>query len=328
MSIPYLIDSIVRQTTVLLAQLATAGGVRAPLAHIAEQVFVELAAELEQQGVSRKVSADMFGMALRTYQRRTQRLRESSSERGRSLWAAVYDYICSQNVVTREQVMRRFRNDEDALVRGVLHDLSESGLVFAAGTGAEAVYRAVSGDELGALRALNAGPGLEALLWTKIYNGGPLRRDQLPGHGTRPDELDAALDRLVSQGRIVAQEVSGVMQYSSSELVIPLDGSPGWEGAVLDHYQALVRTIVARLHLQSGSREAEETGGSTYSFDLWPGHPHEAEVLSSLRRFRAAQSELRQRVDAYNRSVPRPADRLRVTSYAGQSVVREEVDAP
>jgi hypothetical protein len=33
-----LIDAIVRQTTVLIAQLATAGGFRAPLAHIAEQV--------------------------------------------------------------------------------------------------------------------------------------------------------------------------------------------------------------------------------------------------------------------------------------------------
>jgi hypothetical protein len=37
-----LIDAIVRQTTVLIAQLATAAGVRAPLAHTANQVFVDL----------------------------------------------------------------------------------------------------------------------------------------------------------------------------------------------------------------------------------------------------------------------------------------------
>jgi len=30
-----LIDSVVRQTTVLMAQLATSGGIRAPLAHLA-----------------------------------------------------------------------------------------------------------------------------------------------------------------------------------------------------------------------------------------------------------------------------------------------------
>ena len=86
MDLKLLIDGIVRQTTVLIAQLATSGGVRAPLAHVAGQVFVELARELEAQGVSRKVSADMFGMALRAYVRKVQRLSESTTFRGRSLW--------------------------------------------------------------------------------------------------------------------------------------------------------------------------------------------------------------------------------------------------
>ena len=88
-NVQLLIDSIVRQTTVLIAQLATRGGIRAPLAHVANQVFVDLATELNNQGVSRKVSADMFGMALRAYVRKVQRLGESSTERGRTLWEAV-----------------------------------------------------------------------------------------------------------------------------------------------------------------------------------------------------------------------------------------------
>jgi hypothetical protein len=57
----------VQQTTVLIAQLSTAAGLRAPLAHVADQVFVELSRELEAQGLGRKVVADMFGMALRGY---------------------------------------------------------------------------------------------------------------------------------------------------------------------------------------------------------------------------------------------------------------------
>jgi len=48
MNVQLLIDSIVRQTTVLIAQLATAGGVRAPLSHVAGQVFVELSRALEE----------------------------------------------------------------------------------------------------------------------------------------------------------------------------------------------------------------------------------------------------------------------------------------
>jgi len=49
-NIQILIDSIVRQTTILIAQLATAGGARAPLAHIANQVFLDLVRELDEQG--------------------------------------------------------------------------------------------------------------------------------------------------------------------------------------------------------------------------------------------------------------------------------------
>ena len=59
-----LIDSIVRQTTVLIAQISTSAGIRAPLAHVADQVFLDLAREIERQGVRQKVVADMFGVAL------------------------------------------------------------------------------------------------------------------------------------------------------------------------------------------------------------------------------------------------------------------------
>ena len=89
----FLIDAIVRQTTVLIAQLATAGGVRAPLAHVANQVFLDLAKELEAQGVSRKVGADMFGMALRAYTRKVRRLAQCATDQNRSLWEAVYDFV-------------------------------------------------------------------------------------------------------------------------------------------------------------------------------------------------------------------------------------------
>ena len=55
-----------------------------PLAHVANQVFLDLTQELHAQGVSRRVSADMFGLALRAYLRKIQRLRESTTDRGRS----------------------------------------------------------------------------------------------------------------------------------------------------------------------------------------------------------------------------------------------------
>lgn len=93
MNAQILIDSVVRQTMVLIAELATAGGLRAPLAHVANQVFLDLATELERQGVSRKVAADMFGLALRGSQRRIQRAAESATDRGHSLWEAVLAFV-------------------------------------------------------------------------------------------------------------------------------------------------------------------------------------------------------------------------------------------
>jgi len=66
----HLIEGIVQQTTVLIAQISTAAGLRAPLARVADQVFLELAREFE---------AHMFGLALRTYQKKVARLSESAS---------------------------------------------------------------------------------------------------------------------------------------------------------------------------------------------------------------------------------------------------------
>src|SRR5690242_5793546 len=96
-----LIDAIVRQTTVLIAQLSTAAGIRAPLAHIADQIFLDLAREIEAQGVSRKVVADMFGLALRTYQRKVQRLAESATQRNTTLWEALLEHVRENDGITR-----------------------------------------------------------------------------------------------------------------------------------------------------------------------------------------------------------------------------------
>jgi hypothetical protein len=47
---------------VLIAQLATTAGARAPLAHTANRVFLDLTRELKQQGLGSKVISDMFGL--------------------------------------------------------------------------------------------------------------------------------------------------------------------------------------------------------------------------------------------------------------------------
>src|SRR6185295_19348815 len=270
MNLQLLIDSIIRQTTVLIAQLATAQGVRAPLANVANQVFLDLANELNQQGVSRKVCADMFGMALRTYRRKIQRLSESSTERGRSLWEAVLSYVDEAGIATRAAVLRRFHRDDEELVRGVLHDLCESSLLFRTGAGAGTAYRVARQDELGLLGANDENNGIDELVWALIYREGPLGREAL-SKLTRAKELDVVLARLIAAGRVREQPDPAELRYTASEFFVPRDARVGWEAAVFDHFQALVKTIAAKL-ADDGARR-DQVGGSTYSFDVWPGHP-------------------------------------------------------
>lgn len=111
-----LIEAFVRQTMVLIAQVATTAGGRTPLTRVADQVFRDLTAALEEQGVRRKVVADMFGMALRSYQQKVRRLNESASETGRSLWEVVYEHVADEQVVPRVALLARFRRDDPASV--------------------------------------------------------------------------------------------------------------------------------------------------------------------------------------------------------------------
>jgi hypothetical protein len=323
MNTRWLLDSMVRQMTVLLAQVATSGGVRAPVAHIANQVFVDLSRELAAQGVSRKVSADMFGMALRVYLRKLRRLSESSTDTGHTLWKAVLDFISNRDTASRAEVLRRFQHDDEALVRSVLLDLNESGLVFVSGLGANVTYRAATEAELSRMRGEAEGDGLDELVWVLVYREGPLSRASLARSMRSTDgQLDTVLDRLISAGRVQRSERDGVELLGVTEVSVPLEASVGWEAAIFDHFQAMVQTICQRLGADDRvARAADIVGGSTYTFDVHPAHPLASEVFGALQRFRQEHSELRTRVEQHNAQHALPPDYEQVVMYGGQCVL-------
>lgn len=323
MTVELLIQAIVRQTTLLIAQLATTGGTRAPLAHVAHQVFLDLVRELERQGVSRKVSADMFGLGLRTYQRKIQRFTESSTDRGRSLWVAVLDFIQAAGSATRAEILVHFAGDDDAQVRAVLHDLCESGLVTPVGTGVTASYRVTPEEELARLRQSQKNDGLDELLWALIYREGPLSFEELRRQHLDETELGDALGRLVEAGRVELE--AGGRTYRAHTLVVPLGAAVGWEAAVFDHFRALVNTVTQRL---GGGRAlpADRVGGSTYTLDVWQGHPHAEEAFETLSELRARLGKLRAKVEAYNADHGVPDDYTQVVLYAGQCLIHQGGD--
>jgi hypothetical protein len=323
MTIELLIHAIVRQTTILIAQLATARGVRAPLAHVANQVFLDLVAELERQGVSRTVSADMFGLGLRTYRRKIQRLSESSTERGRSLWEVVLEYVKSAGLVSRRDVLGRFSRDDERQVRAVLHDLCESQLLFASGSGGSSMFRAASDEELVALQQGRGAEGADELVMALMYREGPLTAQDISGQAqVDASTIEGTLARLVDSGRVERVEHDGTTRYQAGGMVIPLGAPVGWEAAVFDHFKAMVKTIMSRLHEGRVAPElVDGTGGSTYTMDVWDEHPLRNEVYGTLARLRSELSDLRVRVQAFEQ--PQPESFTRAVIYVGQSLTPE-----
>jgi hypothetical protein len=325
MHVKLVIDAIVRQTTVLIAQLATSAGMRAPLAHIASQTFLSLTRELERQGVAQKVIADMFGLALRSYQQKVQRLSESDTEQGRSLWEAVHDFLQERQVTGRADVLLRFARDDQASVRGILSDMVDSGLVFKTGRGDATVYRVASVDEIARASDRDALESVATLVWVAVYREGPLAESEIVTRlGLDPELTAQALAALCSDGRARAESNEGKTLYRSDRCLIPLGQSAGWEAALLDHYQALVRAICAKLERgASGAQPDDRIGGSTYSFDVWDGHPLQARATGLLAAQRQALSELWNEIARYNESNPRRGALSRVTFYFGQMVTSE-----
>ena len=328
MTIELLIHAIVRQTTILIAQLATSRGVRAPLAQIADQVFIELVREIERQGISRKVSADMFGLGLRTYRRKIQRLSESSTERGRSLWEVVLEHIKTQNMVTRREILARFPNDDEAQVRSVLRDLCDSQLVFWAGSGSNASYRAASNDELATLQRKLGAEGAEELVISLMYRESPLTLNEIAERAqTEVAAIEGTVQRLLADGRIQHSETNGVARYHANALVVPLGAAVGWEAAVFDHFKALVTTVLSRLNENRATALDDHVGGGTYTIDVWPGHPLQDEVFGTLARLRSTLTDLRERVAKINGEQPLPEAHTRVVIYAGQCLTHEDADS-
>ena len=177
---------------ILVAHLATAGGVRAPLAQVANQVFADLSEQLAAQGVKKTVIADMFGMALSTYHRRVRAAAESKSEAGRSVWEAVIDFIRANEPAPGAVVFGRFSRDDAAVVASVLKDLTDSGLVYRSGKGGSAVYRAANPDDFAAVAGDGRALAVRNLVWLAIVRRGPMDLGPSPARRGNPRKRAAS----------------------------------------------------------------------------------------------------------------------------------------
>jgi hypothetical protein len=322
-----LITQIVRQTMVLVGQLATSTGLRASLSAVADQVFLDLVEVLEGQRVPKKVAASMFGMALRGYQAKIVRLQQSKTERGVTAWQAILDYLQARPegaLVT--DVVAHFEKDGERLVRAVVNDLVERGHAMRSGVGERAMVQATEDDQLVPFTA----PPEERLARMAchiVYREGPLTA----GGVAERLKLDAglvgdALDQLVVDGVVECLEEDGHEPlYRCYAFNLDYGDPVGWEAAVADHYRAVVGAISTKLVRGRFEADRGDTiGGSTYHLDVWPGHPYYERAKGLLSKTRTRLSELRAEIAAYNEKSGYPDEYERVIFYCGQGVTREE----
>lgn len=214
-----LVDAIVRQTTVLIAQLTVHKGGRSPLAHLADDVFLSLSKELEEQGVTRTVVADMFGLALRSYQRRVNRLRQDDSG-GRTLWQTVFEFIKERGPVARAELANRFRHDDAEAVTAVIADLTRTGLISRTGIGRRAVYTIASDEVLQHLARQDNEEVASAMVWLDLCrHPGALTAEVATRLGLDEESVVEAVDELRSQGQITSEPGAPL---EASAMSIPL----------------------------------------------------------------------------------------------------------
>ena len=326
MNIRLLIDGVMQQTTVLIGQLSTAAGVRAPLAHVADQVFLDLARELDAQGVAHRVAADMFGLALRSYQKKVRRLAESASVREQTLWQAVLEYVKENGRARRGDIVARFAADREREVGAVLNDLVGSGLIYQTGYGTEALYGITTEADLKYLARSDEAESAVPAVWTAVHRQPNLTLLELVRHLA---VVGAAIETLIAEGKVARDGAGADAPLHAVDLYVPVGTGLGWEVAVFDHFRAVVNAIAAKVRGGDPRSTGSDTvGGATLSFDIDPGHPFEHRVERLLGDVRQQVSALWEDVEAYNaeHAVNVPA-RRRVYFYFGQYVEETVLDS-
>ena len=330
MNIRLLIDSIMQQTTVLIGQLSTAAGVRAPLAKVADQVFLDLAKELDAQGVAQRVAADMFGLALRSYQKKVRRLAESASVPDRTLWQAVLDHVGREGRARRDEVLAHFAKDGEREVGAVLNDLVGSGLVYQTGHGREALYRPTSDADLAYLVEVDKTRSTLPMVWTMVHRHPGLTVSTLAERLAMDEALvRTATNDLLHEGKLARDGEGHEATLRAVDLVVPVGAQLGWEVAVFDHFRAVVNAIAAKVRSGKPRSASDDVlGGATLSFDVHAGHPFEPQVERLLADVRGRVGALWADVEAYNAEHLEDAPRRRrVFFYFGQYVEEPDTES-
>jgi hypothetical protein len=276
------------------------------LARIADQVFLDLAKELDSQGVGRRVAADMFGMALRSYQKKLRRLTESAVCFDKTLWQAVFEFIRDHENVSRIELFDRFARDGEREVGSVINDLVSSGLLSQTGGKYDRYYKITSEHDLRHTIKISDRESVIPLIWLTIHNHPGITLAKLVNHlSLEKSVVRNAVKSLIDDGRCNGDPDSDRSPLVAEDLIVPVGDAQGWEIAVYDHFRAVANAIACKVRSgRTCSKTEDIVGGATLSFDLYSGHPYEARVTQLLSEVRERTNLLWKELEDYNSEHP------------------------
>ncbi len=160
------------------------------------------------------------------------------------------------------------------------------------------------------------------MVWHHVFASGPRSAQEVSvALAISLEDAQSAIAWLVREGRLGASDGD---KYRALNFALGLDGVQGWEAAVFDHFSAMAQAIGRKVKL--GRADGNDTiGGSTYTFNVYPGHPNYHRVLALLEHTRQEVRSLWQDTCDYNTAHTNPGGaKVKVRFYFGQDVANTQ----
>ncbi len=327
-----LIDGVARQSVRLIAHIAVFAG-RSRLSGLTEQMFGWLVGALRTEcGLSHGVVQSMLELPRSTYFDRLKRESGDGGSPGSNVWLSVlmHLYRRSPDPVSAQEFVVAFPRVDERVISAILSDLQKQELVRrsddAPASGTWEHYEVADAERVETLvnRALE---DISSMVLVSLFQHGPIDAEALAAClSVTTLEVEDALHDLKEQGLIEMTRVGGVERWDSQGIDIAFESAEAWHAAVYDHVHTMVNVIIGKLRSQQTlARMEDEVGGSTFTYEVWPGHPYEAQVGAIFARVRGEADELLTQLREYEKSEeaqPRPplSERRKVVFYCGQSV--------
>jgi hypothetical protein len=219
-------------------------------------------------------------------------------------------------------VFQRFHQDGEREVGAVLNDLLTSGLIFVTGGGENLAYGANGEHTRAFVQSAGNVEALANVVWLQLFQTRTSSKaDLLATLGVEPSLLTSAIQELLDTGRVVGSDDA----LEATNVVIA-PGGTGKEAAMLDHFRAVAKVLAAKAKL--GPVDTA-TGGATFVFSIFDGHPHAERVRTLFAEHSRAVRELWQQVADHNRSIDLQRENAdQITFYVGQvNELREPEDS-